>query len=41
MSFSNEGRASMIAYVTEVIKNGTTIMYDQQCLNDAQAYKAK
>jgi predicted Zn-dependent protease len=41
MSFSNEGRSSMIAYVNDIISNGTIIMYDQKCLNDAQSYKPK
>lgn len=39
MSSSNEGRSSMIAYVTEIISKGEIIMYDQQCLGDAQSYK--
>jgi predicted Zn-dependent protease len=39
MSSTNEGRSSMIAYVTEIISKGQIIMYDQQCLNDAQSYR--
>jgi hypothetical protein len=39
MSFSNEGRSAMIAYVTDIIEKRSIIMYDQQCLGDAQSYK--
>jgi predicted Zn-dependent protease len=38
MSYSNEGRSAMLNFVENIRTNGTIIMYDQACLNDAQSF---
>lgn len=39
MYYSNEGTASMLNFATQKVAKLSFIMFDQQCLNDAQNYK--
>lgn len=39
MYYQNEGSSSMVSYlINNVIKNGSSVMFDAQCLKDAQSY---
>ncbi len=40
MYWLNEGRADMVAFVARMIRDGTIIMFDSQCLEDARRFKA-
>ncbi len=39
MYYSNEGTASMMKFASKSLEKLSAVMFDQQCLNDAQNYK--
>ena len=39
MYYTNEGSSSMISFIQEVISKQDIVMFDQQCLSDAQNYQ--
>lgn len=39
MYYSNEGASSMINFATKASQKGSTVMFDKQCLDDAQNYQ--